>query len=193
MESIQIQHVLHYMKEMERLGWKRNGVNIVALALRKFFEFYNMRGFQCLNEYLVPLPRKVMNIPRVANEKDFKKLLKAIPRDSNPNNIRNLALVTLIWDSWARSGEIISLDEGPWRSADQKVRAEWAFKSVGRSNPAVLTIYDYKDSSLVKQVTSWHIGAKGNLEAIRAFLEKKLGRNCFVEHRITLGNKDSVE
>src|SRR5258708_4300806 len=34
-ESIQIQHVLRYMKEMERLGWKRNGINIVALALRK--------------------------------------------------------------------------------------------------------------------------------------------------------------
>ena len=111
LENIQIQHILHYMKEMERLGWKRNGVNIVALALRKFFEFYNMRGFQCLNEYLVPLPRKEMNIPRVANEKDFKKLLKAIPRDSNPNNIRNMALVNLIWDSWARSGEIVSLDE----------------------------------------------------------------------------------
>lgn len=83
--------------------------------------------------------------------------------------------------------------EGPWRSADQKVRAEWAFKSVGRSNPTVLTIYDYKDSSLVKQVTTWHIGAKGNLEIIKSFLEKKLGRNCLVEHRITLGNKDSVE
>ena len=110
-QSIQIQHVLRYMKEMERLGWKRNGINIVALALRKFFEFYNLRGFECLNEYLVPLPRKEMNIPRVANEKDFKQLLKAIPRDSNPNNIRNLALVNMIWDSWARSGEIISLNE----------------------------------------------------------------------------------
>ncbi len=82
--------------------------------------------------------------------------------------------------------------EGPWRSADQKVRAEWAFKSVGR-NPTVLTIYDYKDSSLVKQVTTWHIGAKGNLKAIGAFLEKKLGRNCFAEHRITLGHRHSVE
>ncbi|MBY0385101.1 hypothetical protein K2X05_08070, partial [bacterium] len=28
-DQIQIHHVLHYMKEMERLGWKRNGINIV--------------------------------------------------------------------------------------------------------------------------------------------------------------------
>jgi integrase/recombinase XerC len=110
-EQVQIQHVLWYMQEMERLGWKRNGINIVALALRKFFEFYNLRGYKCLNESLIPLPRKEYNIPRVANEMDFNKLLKAIPRNDRPNNIRNLALITLVWDSWARSGEIISLNE----------------------------------------------------------------------------------
>jgi len=110
-EQIQIHHILAYMKEMERLGWKRNGITIVALALRKFFEFYNLRGFNCVNESLIPLQRKEFNIPRVANEADFKTLVKAIPRDNNPNNIRNLALVHMVWDTWARTGEIISLDE----------------------------------------------------------------------------------
>ena len=56
--------------------------------------------------------------------------------------------------------------EGPWRSADQKVRAEWAFKSISKSNRTVLTIYDYKDKNLVKQVTAWHVGARGDLKAI---------------------------
>ncbi|HUC88461.1 MAG TPA: tyrosine-type recombinase/integrase [Candidatus Paceibacterota bacterium] len=109
-EQIQIQHVLHYLKQMELLGWKRNGVNIVALALRKFFEFYNLQGYRCLNESLIPLPKKEFNIPRVANEKDFNKLVKSIPRDRDSVNIRNLALVHMVWDTWARSGEIISLD-----------------------------------------------------------------------------------
>src|SRR5579872_7333185 len=110
-DQIQIHHVLHYLQELQRLGWKRNGINIVALALRKFFEFYNLRGFNCLNESLIPLPKKEFNIPRVANDADFKKLVKAIPLDNNPNNIRNLALIHMVWDTWARSGEIISLDE----------------------------------------------------------------------------------
>ncbi len=109
-DQIQINHILHYLKEMERLGWKRNGINIVALALRKFFEYYNLRGYNCINESLIPLPKKEFNIPRVANEADFKKLVKAIPRDDNPNNIRNLALIHMVWDTWARSGEIISLN-----------------------------------------------------------------------------------
>ena len=111
-EQIQINHILHYLSEMERLGWKRNGVNIVALALRKLFEYFNLRGHNCVNESLIPLPKKEFNIPRVANEDDFSKLVKAIPRDTNPNNIRNLALIHIVWDSWARSGEIISLNEG---------------------------------------------------------------------------------
>lgn len=83
--------------------------------------------------------------------------------------------------------------DGPWYSADKKVRAEWAFKSTSKSKPAVLTIYDYKADELVKKVTTWHIGAKGDLKAIAAFLEKKLGRNCFIEHRISLGDPRSVE
>lgn len=109
-EQIQIQHILHYLKEMERMGWKRNGINIVALALRKFFEYYNLRGYRCVNESLIPLPKKEFNIPRVANEDDFKKLVKSIPNDDDPVHIRNRALIHIIWDSWARAGEIISLD-----------------------------------------------------------------------------------
>ncbi|MBY0316582.1 MAG: tyrosine-type recombinase/integrase [Bdellovibrionales bacterium] len=110
-EQVQIHHILHYMKEMERLGWKRNGITIVALALRKFFEYYNLKGYRCVNESLIPLPKKEFNIPRVANEADFKKMVKAVPRDTNPNNIRNLALIHMVWDSWARAGEIVSLNE----------------------------------------------------------------------------------
>ena len=110
-EQIQINHILHYLSEMERLGWQRNGVNIVALALRKLFEYFNLRGYNCVNESLIPLPKKEFNIPRVANDEDFAKLVKAIPHDTNPNNIRNQALIHMVWDSWARSGEIISLNE----------------------------------------------------------------------------------
>jgi integrase/recombinase XerC len=110
-ESIEIGHVLGYMQNMEQLGWKRNGITIVALALRKFFEFYNLRGFNCLNESLIPLPRKEFNLPRVANEDDYKTLLKAIPAGNDPNNIRNRALINMVWDTWARSGEVISLNE----------------------------------------------------------------------------------
>jgi len=110
-EEIKSQHILGYMHDMERLGWHRHGISIVALAFRTFFQYFNRQGYKCINEAVIPLPRKKFSIPRVASEKDYKKLVRAIPRDTNPNNIRNLALINMVWDSWARTGEIISLDE----------------------------------------------------------------------------------
>lgn len=110
-KDIKLQHVLGYLHDLETLGWKRNGITIVALALRKFFEFCNMQGMMVLNEALIPLPRKEFNLPRVANEVDFNQLVKGIPGGAKENNIRNRALIYMIWDTWARAGEIVSLDE----------------------------------------------------------------------------------
>lgn len=109
-ENIHPRQALYYLQSMEKLGWKRNGIVVTALAFRKFFEYCELRGYKSVKPELIPLPRKEFNIPRVANEKDFEKLIKAIPKDNNPNNIRNLALLSLIWDSWARSGEVLSVD-----------------------------------------------------------------------------------
>lgn len=109
--EIKLGHILYYLQALEKLGWKRNGITIVALALRKFFEFCNLLGMRCLNESLIPLPRKEFNMPRVADKKDFHKLVGAIGPKQNANNLRNRALISLIWDSWARSGEVVSLNE----------------------------------------------------------------------------------
>lgn len=110
-ENIKIEHIVYHLSEMQRLGWKRNGVNIAAIALRKFFEFYNLQGRPVLNEQLIPLPRKEVNIPRVASEPDYRKLLEAIPDNTNkPHYIRNRALVMMLYDTGARSGEIASLN-----------------------------------------------------------------------------------
>lgn len=110
-EKISIQQILRYFTDLERLGWSPNGIGIIATALRTFFEYCNLRGLRCINEALIPFPRQKFRLLRIANEADFKKLLAAIPpRSGNPNHVRNLALLHLIWDSWARSGEVVSLD-----------------------------------------------------------------------------------
>jgi hypothetical protein len=65
--------------------------------------------------------------------------------------------------------------EGLWRSSDQKVRVEWAFKS-NHKKPAVITIYDYKEAIPVNKVTLWHVGSKGDVRRIEQFFkEKRLG------------------
>lgn len=108
--SINFNQVMHYLQEMDRLGWKRNGILISILAVRSLFTFLELRGEKVMSADLIPLPRKKINLPRVANERDFNKLLNAIPKDEKYSNLRNRALVSMVWDTWARTGEIISLN-----------------------------------------------------------------------------------
>lgn len=77
--------------------------------------------------------------------------------------------------------------EGPWRSGDNKVRAEWAFKAVVKGKPIVLTIYDYKQyDTPVEQVTEWSIGGKGDIDIAASFLAMRLALYCLKAHRVLL-------
>ena len=62
--------------------------------------------------------------------------------------------------------------EGSWRSSDNKVRVEWAFKSKHKK-PTVITIYDYKENMTVKGVYVWHVGLKGDERRFADFFKEK--------------------
>lgn len=112
LEEIDLPHILWYLSELENLGWKPNGINLVGLALRKFFEYCHLRGYQILfNEALIPLKEKTFSIPRVTNLETFQKLLAQIPeKSSDPHHIRNRAILLLLWDTGVRTGELMSLN-----------------------------------------------------------------------------------
>ncbi len=132
LEDLDLPHILWYFGELERLGWKPNGINLIAIALRKMFEFCNLRGYATFNEQLIPVPRKEFNIPRVADLETFKKLLKQIPDNSpRPHHIRNRAFLLLLWDTGARVGEICSLnvDDVDFKKRTALIKTE---KSRGR-------------------------------------------------------------
>jgi integrase/recombinase XerC len=110
-EDLDLPHVLWYLSELDRLGWKPNGRNLIALSLRKLFEFCNLRGYETINEVLIPLPERQFSIPRVTDLSTFRKLLDQIPKKTNqPHYIRNRAVLLMLWDTGARVGELLSLD-----------------------------------------------------------------------------------
>lgn len=113
LEDVDLPHIIWYFKELERLGWKPNGMNLIGLALKKFFEFCHLRGYNvAFSEQLIPVREKEFNIPRVTNIKDFRRLLAQVPvNTSSPNHIRNRAFLLLLWDTGARSGELCMLDD----------------------------------------------------------------------------------
>lgn len=80
--------------------------------------------------------------------------------------------------------------EGPWRSGDGKIRAEWAFKAFADGKLIILTIYDYKEyDKPVEKVTEWSIGLKGDIQIAASFLASRLGQHCFRTHKIVLVEK----
>ncbi len=64
--------------------------------------------------------------------------------------------------------------EGEWKSGDDKVRVEWAFKSTNKKRPCVLTIYDYKEYHRpVREVNQWHVGLKGDAHQVDVLFKEK--------------------
>lgn len=62
--------------------------------------------------------------------------------------------------------------DGKWKSNDRKVRVEWSFKTFHKQ-PAVITIYDYKEIQPVQNVILWHLGLKGDKKYLDLFLKDK--------------------
>jgi integrase/recombinase XerC len=110
-ERVRLEDVTSWFSLLNVLQWQHNSFITKAQALRKFFEFYKMQGYHVLEPNLIPLPSKEYNIPRVASEENYRKLLSAIPEDTNdPRHIRNRAIIKLLWDTGARNGELMALD-----------------------------------------------------------------------------------
>jgi integrase/recombinase XerC len=110
-EHVRLEDIVEWFELMNHLNWKHNSFIPKAQALKKLFEFYKKQGLLVLDPGLIPMPSKQYNIPRVANEDSYHKLLTAIPSNTNdPRHIRNKAIIMLLWDTGARNGEILALD-----------------------------------------------------------------------------------
>ena len=110
-EDISINHVMEYLNGMKDMGWDQNSFVGKCMALRKFFEFYRLQGYAVINEELIPIMQAEHKLPRVATEDQYKKFMAVIPVKTNDARyIRNRALVSMLWDTGARNGELLSLN-----------------------------------------------------------------------------------
>ncbi len=110
-ESIVLEDILSWFKLMGALQWDRNSFIPKAMALRKFFEFYKHQGFPVIDPWLIPVPEKEYKFPRVADEDGYRKLMATIPIKTNdPRHIRNRSIISMLWDTGARNGELLALN-----------------------------------------------------------------------------------
>lgn len=109
-EQITITDVSQWFNLMTDLEWDRNSFIPKAIALRKFFEFFKHQNYNVLDPWLIPVPDKQYKLPRVASEEGYAKLLNIIPNNNDPRHIRNRAIITMLWDTGARNGEVLALN-----------------------------------------------------------------------------------
>lgn len=103
------EHVVAYLKESIELGWKRNSLTAVSMALRKFFEYWGRKGYPVLNYQILPIIGKVGVEPKVANEENIAKLLQQCEGD-RIYDVRNRAIIFLLKDTGMRNGELCSIN-----------------------------------------------------------------------------------
>lgn len=145
MESITVHDVLEWYRLMEKTGYEQNTFMRNGIAMRKFFEFFTKQGFPVLDPWLIPVPKSEFKFPRVTSEETYQKVLAVIPNNNDPRNIRNKAIATLLWETGARVGELMSLNVADLREKRATIKTE---KSRGKRPVREIYWTDHADVPL---------------------------------------------
>lgn len=110
-ENIALEQIQEYLIWCQKMGFSASSREKKALAIKEFLDYYKRQEYKVVDPELIPLPQKEYSMIRVANEEDFKKLLRVIPENSNAYyHIRNRAIIWLLHDTGARIGELMFLN-----------------------------------------------------------------------------------
>jgi len=110
-EDITIQEVVAWLGWYKKLDFAAWTVLKKAMALRKLFEYYGRMKFDVVDYWLIPMPKKEFAMPRICTETSYRKLLSVIPKRSTAYyHLRNRCLISLLWDTGARIGEVTALN-----------------------------------------------------------------------------------
>lgn len=102
--------ITNYLDMLRQAGYKQNTLIPIVVAIRNLFTFFNKQDSSILNPEMIPIPHKEYNLPRVLDGDLYKELMEGIPRNNDARHVRNLAIIKLLYDTGARSGEVASLD-----------------------------------------------------------------------------------
>lgn len=119
-ESIGLEDLLKYLDDLKLLGWDSNSFGRKVNILKKFFKFFKDQDYKVLNYELLPQIPYTPKIPKVIDEKQFKKLIASI-KTNLLDDQRNRAIIMMLWDTGARNGEILSLNIEDLDLVKQKV------------------------------------------------------------------------
>ncbi|MBU2025172.1 MAG: tyrosine-type recombinase/integrase [Patescibacteria group bacterium] len=111
LEKIKIDDIAGFINMSRELGWQDNSLHRKTMAFRKFFQFHFYQNRGVLNPMLIEAPRLKEKQPKIPTLESIEKLVAAI--EEEPQRIikaRNKAIVTTLYDTGCRVGELCALD-----------------------------------------------------------------------------------
>lgn len=108
-ETITTKECLAWLHIMHELGYHPNCINRKCSTLRTFFSFLKTQGYRVIDSDAIPAPKLCHDIPHIACTDEYQKLLDQFTGRGYAHK-RNRALLMLVHDSFARVGELASLN-----------------------------------------------------------------------------------
>lgn len=115
-EDITDEHVTEWITLFKRMGYAAGTLIKKEEALIQFYNYWRRKGLDVMDPYLIPLTDKEYTRPRVCPDENYRKLLEVVPimgklgEGSNSFNMRNRAMITLMWNTGMRRTELAALN-----------------------------------------------------------------------------------
>ncbi len=160
-EKIKLNDITLFINLSQQIGWGDNNVQEKAVVIRNFFDYYYKQGKKVINPDLIPVPTVQDKMPRVADYKSYKLIVKMLEGDKKMQGIRNLAILKMYYDTAIRRNELCNLNisEMDFNSRSAKIETEKARRFCYRQ------IFWSKDTQ--KSILDWIEVRKGLLPLIQ--------------------------
>ena len=116
---------------------RANSVRVYVLRLRAVISYLNIRGVECLDARLIPIPKREATVPVYLTEAEVDAMIACA------YNLRNAFVISLLYSSGIRLSELISLNRG--QIVDRR------FTVIGKGRKPRLCFIDERTEHLMDQ------------------------------------------
>lgn len=109
-EKIKLKEITNFINLSKEIGWGGPILEKKAVVFRIFFEYWKDQGYKVINPSQIKIPRYKEKLPKVAPIKNYKAILEDLEKSDEPNNIRNIAIIKMYYDTAIRNTELCSLN-----------------------------------------------------------------------------------
>ena len=135
-ESLTVSDVRRWHSEISK-NRRPNSVRVYVLRLRAVLGYLNIRGYECLDTRLIPVPKREATVPVYLTEAEVDAMIACA------YNLRNAFIISLLYSSGIRLSELISLNRG--QIVDRR------FTVIGKGRKPRLCFIDERTEHLMEQ------------------------------------------